>query len=155
MPGGLEEQAGWGVGVAPQDRPIGYLKRRAFKVDELNQLLGADMKLQSVDGNLSSGNFFKPVAIGYVIGMGVFFLPIILMTIPMMILMPGVEGESQSMSMALSGLIMVPFILILQSVMFGGLVVLGLSIYRLRWPIRITNKTQTASDLPGTPPPNQ
>jgi len=113
------------------------------------------MKLQSVDGNLSSGNFFKPVAIGYVIGAGVFFLPMLLLTIPMMILMPGVEGESQSMSMALSGLIMVPFILILQGVVFGGLVVLGLSIYRLRWPIRITNKAQTASDLPGTPPLNQ
>lgn len=54
----------------------------------------------------------------------------------------------------LTGFIMVPLILIMQSVMFGGLVVLGLPIYRLKRPIQIMNRTETASALPPTPSPS-
>ncbi len=113
------------------------------------------MILKSVNGQLSSASFFKPVAVGYVLGAAVFFVPVLLLMALTGIVMVAtgstggneIDG-SNPLPHLMMGFIMVPVILILQSMMFGGLVVLGLTIYRIKQPIQVSNRTETISELP-------
>ena len=113
------------------------------------------MILKSVDGQLGSTSFFKPVVIGYVLGAAVFFVPMLLLMALIGIVTVatgstgGIEADgTDPLPNLMMGFLMIPVILVMQSVMFGGMVVLGLSIYRIKWPIRISNRTETISDLP-------
>jgi len=101
------------------------------------------MEIKVVDGNLTLTSLFAPVAVGYAIGAGVIFLPMFLLMTPLMLMSPGMVDQSEQ---AVSGaifvfapLIMLPLILIMQSVMFGGLIMLGLAIYRKWGAIRVVS----------------
>lgn len=110
------------------------------------------MIIKSVNGQLSSTSFFKPVAIGYVLGAAVFFLPMLLLMalIGVVTVVTGntggaETGEVNPLPHLMLGFVMVPLILVMQSVMFGGMVVLGLSIYRLKRPIQVSNRIETTA----------
>ncbi len=103
------------------------------------------MEIKAVDGNLSLGSLFKPVAVGYAIGMGVFMLPMLLLMIPIFIFSPGVETQSGELVtgpisilvMLLPMFVMFPIILVLQGFLIGGAVIFGLYVYRTRKPISV------------------
>jgi hypothetical protein len=105
------------------------------------------MEIKAVDGKLSIGSLFGPVAIGYAIGAGVIFLPMFLLMGLLFAFSPGfVDQNGQNVSgaaMALPMIIMVPFIVVMQGVMFGGLVLLGLAIYRKWGTLRVTSVRET------------
>ncbi len=94
------------------------------------------MEIKSVNGKLSVGSLFGPVAVGYAIGAGVIFLPMFLLMGILFSFSPGfVDQSGQNVSAAmfvLPMIIMVPFIVVMQGVLMGGLVLLGLAIYR-KW----------------------
>lgn len=94
------------------------------------------MEIKAVEGKLSLASMFGPVAVGYAIGAGVIFVPMFLLTGLLFSFAPaGVDQNGQPFSpatMILPMVVMVPFIVALQGVMIGGLVTLGLAIYR-RW----------------------
>jgi hypothetical protein len=108
--------------------------------------------LRTVGGRLKLDSVFKLVATGYAIGAGVIFVPmfalITLVTFPsgapMKVNGEVVEGGA-GQAFALLPLVMVPFIVAMQAVMVGGLIVFGLWLYQKRRPLRVV-----AED--GTPP---
>jgi hypothetical protein len=92
------------------------------------------MEIKVVDGKLSLASMFGPVAVGYVIGAGVIVVPMFLMMGLLFSLGPAVvdqDGQPVSLgTIVLPMVLMVPFIVAMQGVMIGGLVMLGLAIYR-------------------------
>lgn len=102
------------------------------------------MELRTVGGRLKLDSTFKMVATGYVVGAGVIFLPlIILVTLvnfaaggPMTVNGEVVEGGG---FLTFLPIVMVPVILAMQALMFGGLVTLGLWLFQMRWPIRVVS----------------
>lgn len=105
------------------------------------------MNIKVVDGKLSIGSLFVPVVAGYAIGAGAIFLPMALLTGLLIALSPGVVDQNgQAVSGAAMGLpmiIMVPVIVVIQGVMIGGLVLLGLVIYRNWGTLRVTHVRET------------
>ncbi len=104
------------------------------------------MEIKVVDGKLSITSLFAPVAVGYAVGAGVIFLPVFLLFGIVGSFMPAIDQSGQSVSGAaifLPMIIMVPFMLLMQSVMFGGLIMLGLAIYRKFGKIEVTSVRET------------
>lgn len=105
------------------------------------------MEIKAVDGKLSVSSLFGPVAVGYGIGAGAIFLPMLLLFGLLSLFAPaGVDQNGQTVStsaMLLPAFIMVPFILAMQAVMFAGLIILGLSIYRMWGTLRVTTVRET------------
>ena len=102
------------------------------------------MELQTENGRLKLGGAFKLVATGYFLGAGVIFVPLFAL-VTVISLAAGVpptvngqEVEGGGMILAILPLVVVPIILAMQAVMFGGLAVLGLWLYSKRRPIRVT-----------------
>ena len=102
------------------------------------------MELRTTGGQLKPGGEFKLVATGYFLGTGVIFLPLFaLVTVTALAagVPPTLNGEpvegSGGVFVAFLPLFLVPVILALQAVMFGGLAVLGLWLYSKRRPIRV------------------
>ena len=103
------------------------------------------MEIKARDGYVSLGSLYKPIAVGYVIGMGVVFLPMFLLMLPMLVFSPGVQDQSGQLvtgpgpilAMIAPMIVMIPLILALQGLLIGGAILLGLAIYRTRHPIRI------------------
>jgi hypothetical protein len=105
------------------------------------------MEIKAVDGKLSLGSLFGPIAVGYGIGAGVIFIPMFLLIGVLSLFAPaGVDQSGQTVSasaMFLPVIIMVPFILAMQAMMIGGLIMLGLSIYRTWGTLRVTSVRET------------
>ena len=105
------------------------------------------MELQTQGGRLKPGGAFKLVATGYFLGAGLIFVPLFAL-ITVIALVSGapatLNGEQvyggAAMFVAILPLIMVPVILAMQAVMFGGLAVLGLWLYNKRRPILVIEK---------------
>ncbi|WP_394692111.1 hypothetical protein [Hyphobacterium sp.] len=101
------------------------------------------MKLSVRDGKLRLRSAFKLIFFGWVFGIGGFFALIFLLM--MLIALAGgpidINGETVSGSAAfiqmLPMMILLPVIIVFQGAIFSGLMVLGLLIYRLFWPIRV------------------
>ncbi|MEZ6022680.1 MAG: hypothetical protein R3C16_04535 [Hyphomonadaceae bacterium] len=109
------------------------------------------MKIKVVDGTVSIGSLFAPVAVGYGIGAGVIFVPMFLLMGVIFALSPGTvdqNGEPVSgVAMALPMIVMLPLVLAMQAVMFGGLSVLGLAIYRTWGTLGVTSVRETPDAL--------
>jgi hypothetical protein len=104
------------------------------------------MEIKAVDGKLSLASLFGPVAVGYGIGAGIIFVPMFLLVGLLSSFAPMTAQNGQTVSpamMVLPMVIMVPFIVALQGVMFGGLVMLGLAIYRKWGTLRVTSVRET------------
>jgi len=92
------------------------------------------MELRTIGGQLKAGATFRLIAIGYIIGAAVIFGPLFLLAT--------VAISFQRPVMLLGGLLqllLLPIILGLQSVMLGGVIVLGLWLYQKRRPILVVN----------------
>lgn len=77
---------------------------------------------------------FRLIATGYIIGSGVIFGPFLLLaTLVMGLQYPRVFGGG------LFQLLLLPIILGIQSVLFGGVIVLGLWLYQKRRPILVVD----------------
>lgn len=105
------------------------------------------MEIKAIDGKLSLASLFGPVAVGYGIGAGVIFIPMVLLMALLFSFAPaGVDQNGQTVSpavMVLPMIIMVPFIVVMQGVMMGGLVMLGLAIYRKWGTLRVISVRET------------
>jgi hypothetical protein len=105
------------------------------------------MEIKAVDGKLSLASKFGPVAVGFAIGAGVIFVPMFLLMGLLYSFAPaGVDQNGQPFSpamMVFPMVIIVPLIVAMQGVMIGGLVMLGLTIYRKWGNIRVTSLRQT------------
>jgi hypothetical protein len=103
------------------------------------------VEIKAVDGNVSLSSLYKPIAFGYAIGMGVIFIPMFVLMLPILVFSPGVQdqgghlvtGAGPILAMMAPMIVMVPIILALQGLLIGGAIVLGLAIYRTRRPIRV------------------
>jgi hypothetical protein len=102
------------------------------------------VELRTEGGQLKPGGAFKLVATGYFLGAGVIFIPLFALISVVSLaagVPPTVNGQQVEggggLLIALLPLILVPVILAIQAVMFGGLAVLGLWLYQKRRPIRI------------------
>jgi len=112
------------------------------------------MEIKAINGKLSLGSMFKPIAFGYAIGMGVIFIPFFLLMLPMFLFSPGVvdqggqlvTGPGPILMMIAPMFIMIPIILAMQGVMIGGAILLGLAIYRSRWPLRVVVEGDTPTN---------
>jgi hypothetical protein len=104
------------------------------------------MQIKVVDGKLSLTSLFAPVAVGYGVGAGLIFLPAFLLVGLVGSFAPVVDQSGQTISGAaifLPMVIMVPFILLMQSVIFAGLIMLGLAVYRRFGKIEVTSVRET------------
>jgi hypothetical protein len=108
------------------------------------------MEIKAVDGKLSLGSLFGPIAVGYGIGAGVIFIPMFLLMGLLFSFAPaGVDQNGQTVSgaaMVLPMIIMVPFIVAMQGVMFAGLVMFGLAIFRNWGTLRVISVRETPED---------
>ncbi len=92
------------------------------------------MELQIIGGQLKAGATFRLIATGYFIGAGVIFGPLFLLAT--------LAISFQRPVMLLGGLLqllLLPIILGIQSVLFGGVIVLGLWLYQKRRPILVVD----------------
>jgi hypothetical protein len=103
------------------------------------------MRIVSVDGTLSLNSLFLPVAIGYAIGFGVLVIPMMFILIPIILYSPSIQDQNGELITGAGPILaeIAPMflailaILPLQGVLFAGIIVLGLRIHRMRWPIRV------------------
>lgn len=102
------------------------------------------MELKTTDGRLKLGSVFKLVATGDLLGAGVIFIPGFALIalgglatgVPVKWGGQVVEGAAATF-LTLMPLVMIPFVLAMQAMMFGGLIVLGLALYQTRRPLRV------------------
>lgn len=103
------------------------------------------MQLQTIDGKLTLGSVYKIVVWGWIIGWGVFFVPIALL----IVIGATIAGEMSFNGQMIYGhgtvfmhmlpvLILLPIIIIMHAFMFGGLITLGVLIYRHFRPLSVT-----------------
>lgn len=110
------------------------------------------MEIYVIDGQLRPAGAFKLVAVGYLLGAGVIFVPFFVLGslllvaagAPMTVNGQVVEGAGGALA-ALLPMIMLPLVLGIQALMLGGLAVLGLWLYSKRRPIRVV-QTSNAPD---------
>lgn len=105
------------------------------------------MKIRARDGKVQVGSLFKLASLGYLMGAGLIAVPVFLLATLFTLLaisagMPAnANGAPVTGGLALvtaaMPLIVLPFILALQAIMFGGLITLGLWLYTRRRPIEI------------------
>ena len=95
------------------------------------------MQLRTVDGRLTLGSVYKIIVWGWLIGWGVFFIPIMLLivvggTIAGQMSVNGemVYGHGVVFMQMLPLLVLAPIIIVMHAFMFGGLITLGVWIYR-------------------------
>ena len=111
------------------------------------------MNLKIRDGQITLGSIFRLVAIswlcfGLVVFGGLFALIFLAGAASGTMLVNGEMVEGRGAVVAAMGpmLILVPVIIGLQSAMFGGFVVAGAALYRLRKPLTVTMETTVRSE---------
>jgi hypothetical protein len=92
------------------------------------------MELRTTDGQLKAGAAFRLVATGYIIGGSVIFGPLFLLAT----LTIGVQRPAMLLG-GLLQLLLLPVVLGIQSLLLGGVIVLGLWLYRKRRPILVVD----------------
>ena len=91
------------------------------------------MELRTTGGQLKAGDAFRLIATGYIIGAGVIFGPLFLLAT----LVIGLQRPLMLVG-GLLQLLLLP-IMGIQSVLFGGVIVLGLWLYQKRKPILVVD----------------
>lgn len=92
------------------------------------------MELRTMGGQLKAGAAFRLVATGYIIGASVIFGPLFLLATLTM----GVQRPAMLVG-GLLQLLLLPIVLGIQSLLFGGVIVLGLWLYQKRKPIVVVD----------------
>ena len=85
-----------------------------------------------------SKSLFKTIAIGYICGAGILFLPIFVLS--------GFQSMAAQADIGLINalvlLVLLPVILALQGIIFGGVVMLGLWVLRKVWPSTVSHENE-------------
>ena len=104
------------------------------------------MELQTKDGNLTLGSAYRLIVTAWIISWGVFvgFIMLFLiltaaLTGTMMINGEMVSGRGTILMDMLPILALFPMIIVLHAFMFGGFLVFGLWVYRLKKPIKVVS----------------
>lgn len=112
------------------------------------------MNLKIRDGQLTLGSVFKLVAIswlcfGVVFVGGIFLLIFIIGAVSGQMMVNGdmVQGRAAVIGAMAPMAILIPIIIAVQAVLFGGFVLAGAALYRLRRPISVTAETTTPAAL--------
>lgn len=107
------------------------------------------MQLKSVDGKLTLGSAYKLFVISWIFGchilFGAFaaiFTLIALASEQATINGVIVEGTGPILTAMIPVLLLFPVVIIIQSFIAGGMLVLGLAVYRLWRPIKITDQKE-------------
>ena len=96
------------------------------------------MELRTVGGKLVLGDAFKLTTIGSLIGTAVIFVPFFLLFGLLVWVISATQSEPSFVGyILLLQLIMLPIVLVMQAIMTGAMVTLGLWIYRWRRPIKV------------------
>ena len=96
------------------------------------------MKIKVQNGKLQVHSLFKPIFVGYVLGMGVLGLPILLALLPVLLFVPVEAGEGASgTAIVLAILVMAPITVAFQAVMLGASAIFGLWVFNSRGTIEI------------------
>jgi len=108
------------------------------------------MKIIVRDGKIQAGQIFKLSALGYVLGAGLIFIPVFVLATIFTVMaissgMPAQVNGAQvtgglAMVAGIMPLIVLPFVLAIQSVIFGGLITLGLWLYTRRRSIEVISQ---------------
>jgi len=106
--------------------------------------LEGTMEIRAVDGKLSLGSLFGPVALGYLLGAGMIFVDRVLSLSCRRRSLRKALPVDRKFSLAM--VVMAPFILIMQSVMLSGLIMLGPSIYRKWGKLDVVSVRETPID---------
>lgn len=102
------------------------------------------MELRTIGGHLRPGSAFRPIAIAYFLGAGVFIAPMFVLVTLIQLAVGGpatlngkpIEAGAATL-FTLLPLVVLPLVLAGQAVLFGGLIVFGLWLYQRRKPIRV------------------
>lgn len=112
------------------------------------------MNLKIRDGQLTMGSVFKLVAIswlcfGVVFFGGIFLLIFIIGAASGQMIVNGdmVQGHAAVIGAMAPMVILVPIVIAIQSVLFGGFVLAGAALYRLRRPMSVTAETTTPAEI--------
>ena len=98
------------------------------------------MKLRVRNGQFEAVALFKFVFVGVLLGEGIIFIPFFLIIFGAMALSGApIQGNAPQVFWLLP--IMVPLIVAMHALMFGGMIVLGLWLYRLRGKLEILEET--------------
>jgi len=103
------------------------------------------MQLRTVNGELTLGSVYKLIVWGWLIGWGIFFIPIMLLIVigatiagEMSVNGEMIYGHGLVLLHVLPFLVLIPIIIVMHAFMFGGLLTLGVSIYRRFRPLTVT-----------------
>lgn len=103
------------------------------------------MQLRTVDGKLTLGSVYKLIVWGWLIGWSIFFIPIMLLIVvggtlagQMSVNGEMVYGHGTVFMHMAPMLILAPLIIVMHAFMFGGLITLGVLIYRKWRPLTVT-----------------
>lgn len=113
------------------------------------------MNLKIRDGQLTLGSVFRLAAVGWAVcGLIIFggiFLLLLLIGIAggaMLVNGETINGRGAVLMAMLPMIVILPVILALQAVMFGGMITGGAALYRLWRPLSVSAETTTPSPLP-------
>ena len=106
------------------------------------------MELRTMGGQLKAGAAFRLVATGYIIGASVIFGPLFLFATLAM----GVQRPVLLVG-GLLQLLLLPVVLGIQSLLFGGVIVLGLWLYQKRRPIVVVDGGDSPASARGAGEP--
>jgi hypothetical protein len=103
------------------------------------------MQLRTVDGKLTLGSVYKVIVWGWLISWSVFMVPIFLLIVvgatlsgQMSVNGEMVYGSGQIFVQLLPMIILLPIIIVMHAFMFGGMITLGVWIYRHFRPLTVT-----------------
>lgn len=105
------------------------------------------MKVNVIDGKLQLGSIYKLVVAGWVIGWGVFMIPMVLLISVGIFFSETAQLNGATVSVANPAIVLLPMVLLLpimlvfHAIMFGALIIFGLWLYRKKRPIEVVTLT--------------
>ncbi len=110
------------------------------------------MELKTKDGNLTLGSAYRLIVTAWIISWGA-MAGFILLLLFLTMLLTGemtvngvlVQGRSEALVLMLPILVILPVIIVMHAFMFGGLMLGGLWLYRLKRPLTVTMESETTS----------
>ena len=105
------------------------------------------MELKTKDGDLTLGSAYRLIVTAWVLSWGA-FMGFVLLLLLLLTLLTGemtvngelVEGRGAALASMLPMLVLFPVVIVMHAFMFGGFLIGGLWLYRLKRPLRVTNE---------------
>ena len=107
------------------------------------------MELKTKDGNLTLGSAYRLIVTAWIISWGAMMAFVLLLlflaallTGEMMVNGEVVQGRGTALAAMLPMLVLFPVVIAMQAFMFGGFLLGGLWLYRLKRPLRVVAEEQ-------------